>query len=536
LADKIILRSTHNRQRGVVFLILLLAMLIGIGSLAFSERSLKATIRERDAITELALKQAKEALISYAAAHIVLTVETNNGPGYLPCPDRDDDGESDWNCGNHAGTTGQAQRLGRLPWKTLRLPDLRDSAGERLWYAVSSVYKTSTLKPGLNPDTGMGTITLRDNTGAVIHDGTLGEGPEDIYRAQSGGVIAVIIAPGSPISRRESVASTPVTQDRTCNGGACDQIGKCTSTPERATAKCNPVNYLDKAFGAFGEEDNAAFVDANVGRSNNTDGFIQGPVQSLDRALLVNDRIVAITYDDIMPALMRRVAIEAAHCLQDYAAALAAPSSSANFGRYLLAAPTCRSGYANAQQWRDGAGAIFGRFPEGVFASTAAASSGEMREGWSESSRNRCSISSGASGAWFDAWKDHVFFAIAPNYKAATGRPSGCTDATCLQIVDEKGSVVAKDKQFAVLVSGPPLPNNPIPQARGGQGRRFAANYLEGTNAQLERLNDLSAISECADVGGLPASPLCSPATPCNRITVALPTQTFNDLVLYFPQ
>jgi hypothetical protein len=26
------------------------------------------------------------------------------------------------------------QRMGRLPWKTLRLPDLRDGHGERLWY------------------------------------------------------------------------------------------------------------------------------------------------------------------------------------------------------------------------------------------------------------------------------------------------------------------------------------------------------------------------------------------------------------------
>ena len=30
---------------------------------------------------------------------------------------------------------------GRLPWKTLAIPDLRDGAGERLWYAVSVRFK-----------------------------------------------------------------------------------------------------------------------------------------------------------------------------------------------------------------------------------------------------------------------------------------------------------------------------------------------------------------------------------------------------------
>ena len=63
------------------------------------------------------------------------------GPGYLPCPDTDGDGWAEATCGSLDGASGQASRLGLLPWKTLGLPDLRDGYGERLWYAVSSKYK-----------------------------------------------------------------------------------------------------------------------------------------------------------------------------------------------------------------------------------------------------------------------------------------------------------------------------------------------------------------------------------------------------------
>ena len=49
--------------------------------------------------------------------------------GDLPCPDRDDDGDAD----AVPGCDTAALALGRLPWKTLGLPDLRDGDGERLW-------------------------------------------------------------------------------------------------------------------------------------------------------------------------------------------------------------------------------------------------------------------------------------------------------------------------------------------------------------------------------------------------------------------
>ena len=531
------LRPSSAQQRGVVIVLLLLGLVIGTGVYALNEYSRNASAPRRDIVTERALMQAKEALIAYATTHATLSAESPNGPGYFPCPDQDDDGDSDWNCGNYAGSTGQSRRLGRLPWKTLRLPDLRDSSGERLWYAVSSVYKNSTLKPGLNPDTGMGTITVRDSTGNIIHDGTLGEVSTDIYRAQAGGAVAVIIAPGPPVARYEAAGSAPGTiQDRSCSGG-CDAEERCTTSPATLTAKCNPVNYLDKAVGmAFGDEDNANFVDVNIGRKENVNGFIQGPVYSDSRDLLVNDRIIIVTYDDIMQAMMQRVAAEAYHCLQEYTRNYVDAGNPPNLGRYPFAAPTCRSGLSGSTQWADGKGVLFGRFPGGRFERSNIASNGAMSESWTGGTAHSCAIGNSASSTWFDDWRSHVFFAVAPSRQPAIGMPHGCSADGCLQILDHKGNTLAENKQFAVLVSGPPLNTVTPAQQRTAVGKRSPLNYLEATNKILEGMNDLTAISECADMmtSGI-HSMVCSPLSACNRITAGPRNETFNDLVMFFP-
>jgi type II secretory pathway pseudopilin PulG len=126
-----------RRQHGAGLLIAMVAIaliLVSVGTLALSSSG--AAGRER--ASDRALAQAREALIAYAADR---PIDVHVGPGYLPCPDLDDDGWAEATCGSLTGHLGQAERLGRLPWKTLGLPDLRDGHGERLWYAVSSRHK-----------------------------------------------------------------------------------------------------------------------------------------------------------------------------------------------------------------------------------------------------------------------------------------------------------------------------------------------------------------------------------------------------------
>ena len=101
----------------------------------------------------------------------------NTIPGSLPCPDVDNDGQLtavDQVAGNCTSF------IGRLPWKTLGLPDLRDGGGERLWYALSANFRDNPAVSPLNSETaGQFTIT--------------GTNP-------ASNVVAVVFAPGPTLS------------------------------------------------------------------------------------------------------------------------------------------------------------------------------------------------------------------------------------------------------------------------------------------------------------------------------------------------
>ena len=328
--------------------ILLLACIAGV---AFATALLGT---ERDRATERSLALAREALIAYAADR---PVDTIVGPGYLPCPDLDGDGWAEPTCGSLSGDSGQAQRLGLLPWKTLGIAQLRDGAGEPLWYAVAAKYKgllncaASRACIDLSPAAAIGTITVRDAAGNVLHDGTL-----DDPRLPNAGAAAVVIAPGAPLARWAGVA-----QRRGC-----------------APSPCVVPNYLDAA--PWGE-DNAAFVDRNdATRAANRDGFVAGPVVDAAGELWVNDRLLAIGYGDLMPRVMTRVALEAGHCLR-----LAAQRD----GRLPTPEPACE-------------GAAWGRVPPlGAI------------EG--------CALSSEPGSGWWASWWPYVAYAAAPGCDGTAG-------------------------------------------------------------------------------------------------------------------
>ena len=81
---------------------------------------------------------AKQALIGRAATDA-------NRPGSLPCPDRDGDGIADLFAGSNCPAY-----IGRLPWKTLDLPEFRDGYGETLWYALSPGLRDQLLAQPIN--------------------------------------------------------------------------------------------------------------------------------------------------------------------------------------------------------------------------------------------------------------------------------------------------------------------------------------------------------------------------------------------------
>lgn len=327
------------------FLVLLVALVLALlGGAAWATAWAARTGAAReDEITARTLAQAREALLTHAAER---AIDPAVGPGYLPCPDRDGDGWAQATCGSLAGDTGQAQRLGWLPWKTLGLPDLRDGAGQRPWYAVSTKHKgllncaASRACVDMSPNAALGTVSLRDAAGAWIHDGRIA----DAAQAARGGAAAVVIAPGAPLAGR----------------------------------------LLDVVPGI---DDNAAFVDRTDLRSGNGDGFVAGPRRAADGTAMANDRIVAVGYAELMPRVMRRVAIEAAQCVR-------------------LAAS------------RDGA------LPRPLPCGAGAASPGRLPA----LDAGGCNLDSRAG--WWPPWREHVLYAVSDDGAAFTiavsMRPGGC--------------------------------------------------------------------------------------------------------------
>lgn len=168
----------RQRQTGVALLIMLVLLVMAALALFLTQASSAQLRAERDRKTAEALSIAKAALIGRA-------VTDDGRPGSLPCPDIatnmpaatppnvPGDGIADMLSGNDCPSY-----VGWLPWKTLGLPDIRDSSGEHLWYALSPSLRDDSSAQPINSDTAM-QLTLDSATGNVA---------------------AIIFAPGAPVS------------------------------------------------------------------------------------------------------------------------------------------------------------------------------------------------------------------------------------------------------------------------------------------------------------------------------------------------
>lgn len=178
-------RSAHiltTRQHGTALLALTLLLMTILLSATLGHLNSNSTNTDRT--TREALMLARDALIGSAITY--RDTHADQVDGYLPCPDDDDDGNAEGSCG-----ASGAPVLGRLPWKTLGIPPLRDRSGACLWYAVSGNAKNASKTKSLNWDT-VGQFTIRDVFGKTIHGESAHTRP-----------LAVIFAPGPPLAGQE---------------------------------------------------------------------------------------------------------------------------------------------------------------------------------------------------------------------------------------------------------------------------------------------------------------------------------------------
>lgn len=234
-----------SRQKGLALLVFI--TVLATAATAFSVKALSnsgTNVRiDRDKITAAALAQAKDALIGYASADPIR-------PGELPCPDVNNDGMITITV-DYSGSNCTSL-IGRLPWKTLDLPDLRDGAGEHLWYAVSDPFHANSATV-LNSDT-KGTLPVyaQDSTTLITNQ-----------------AVAVIFAPGDALAAQ--------------NRGSAN-VNDATQYLE--SLNC-PINCRNNAVPAG--------------------PFIAGPIKDVNNNLILNDKLALITHNNLMPTVEKAV-------------------------------------------------------------------------------------------------------------------------------------------------------------------------------------------------------------------------------------
>jgi hypothetical protein len=257
-------------QRGATLMIMLIILTLGITTFLLSSLNPLPQRMAKEQISRLALAQAKEALIGYAASY----ADSYPGEvhGYLPCPDEGQNNSQDGTANSPCGAR-DVSRLGKLPWRTLGLPPLKDGEGECLWYAVSGSSKNSPKTQMMNEETrGLFEVIAADGSHFIA-----GSTPEN--RA-----VAIIFSPGKA---QNSQNHASLTKNFSCGG---NNIAS---------------NYLDSDTLHLIDNSVISSLAATVSR------FIAGPIKDSTASsqltdTLVNDRLLVITQGDIFNAIRHR--------------------------------------------------------------------------------------------------------------------------------------------------------------------------------------------------------------------------------------
>jgi len=304
-------------QRGAALLLaLLVALMLSLASL-FKTTSTAAARLARERATEQAMAQAKAALIAWSVVQGDLGGGIYDRPGSLPCPDQGGTGTAPGSCSSGTGTS-----LGRLPWKTLGIDDLRDADGERLWYALSNNFRV-THSAAINSDT-RGQIQLYAADGTTL----LSPAGEELA--------AIIFAAGPPLAAQDRVAGPGLAAD-----------------------------YLDAAL----PWNNASAPGP----------FISGPLRNAQGDIAINDRVITLSTRELIGAVEKRALSEAQSALAAFALANAASYPNPARSNDAICLSTISNIKSNNTCANVGSDACFGRLPENALGTLAP---WFLRNGW----------------------------------------------------------------------------------------------------------------------------------------------------------
>ncbi len=186
------LRGRLRAQSGAALILFMTVLIMGVAWFTVGALGKAApTAADRDARTGFALGAAKKALLAYVA--LKAADSTENFPGRLPCPESL----------GQKGTAAEGlaapvvapsfptcSSIGRLPWETLGVDQVRDGYGEPLWYAVT---------------TGVWAL-VNSGTNLTINPGTANS---ISYNGSPNSVVAVIIAPGPAVNSLSASGAPP---------------------------------------------------------------------------------------------------------------------------------------------------------------------------------------------------------------------------------------------------------------------------------------------------------------------------------------
>ncbi len=264
--------SSLSQAQGAVLLLLLLALSMVLATFLVSSLNRGQVQAQSDKETYEALREAKEALINAAVSvHTGIDASNRYRPGELLCPDRNPPGSAQSGRSGLAGftdCTGNAQLIGRIPWYTLGLSRYKDGSGETLWYMVADPFQEDPDQSSINSTT----VNTTPNSLQAFSNG----GGTALTTAGNQ-AIAIIFAPGSALT------------------------GQNRNTAPQQT---NPANYLERVAPPN------ATANFNNASTNPAIPRIDGPIRNAAGTMLLNDRLIVITRDEVMNRVRKRAARE----------------------------------------------------------------------------------------------------------------------------------------------------------------------------------------------------------------------------------